>query len=466
MNETGPILLTLTPRHFHKRLGHAHGVPLRHSAVLDRINGRSKITLWLDGRPLNRSGASVQDVAEHGDGRCHLNLPYENESIPREQWCGMLWISLPGNSEPREYGRAIVVELGEAPHESVSAAAAGPLLIAGAQRTGTTALLTALDTATPLRAPQDACMHRWHTLEGFFTIQSALHWLTHPFVSALGSDGEQRRFRTGMFDDSSFASAMLDSLAEHIDRSGRMLAGGAPRWVEKCPGWETSSIGPLFAALFPRGRVIYMTRDPVSCTMSIARLEGSLPRALDSEAALRSIVRNSSVWVVSHLIWRRYGRPRLGSDRMLEVPFHLFQREPAEVVPSIARLLQLDEKQGDALLAALGHIPTPRHPIRVEEIDPAVPSLIRRLCRNEAARWGYEMGECEPVNAPMLEQVCSLYRGQLSRMLDWYQLRSDVAQAFVEANVQGASDGFAPSDEPPLPAPGPLLAARLARERV
>lgn len=467
------MLLTLTARHFDQTLGKAHAAPLRHPQVLDRVNGRSRITLWLDGRPLVRPAGSIQDVAERGGGLCHLNLPYETSDLPRNQWCGMLWISLPGDVDPRLRPDGVVVELSEVEGERADRdrGEGGPLLIVGAQRTGTTALQTALEVATPYRAPRDACMHRWHTLEGFFTIQSVRHWLTHPFISPLGSDADHRRFRTGMFDDSAFASEMLDSLAAHLRRSGSMLAQGAPRWIEKCPGWETSSLGPLFACLFPRARVIYMTREPVSCTMSIARLEGSLPRTLASDADLRAIARNSGLWVISHLIWRRYARPRLDAARMLEVPFGPFERRPREIVPSITRFLQLTDAEGEGLVEALGRIPTRRHPIAKDEIDPAVPSLLRRLCRTEAAHWGYQTDPCEAVDQALLEQTLRLFRAQLTRMLDWYHIRREVADAIVEINARGALDQPRQPDdaatesvaEPPIPPAPALLSCRLAR---
>lgn len=467
MSDDRPILLTLTARHFDKRQGFAHAVPLRHPEVLRRIDGRSAITLWIGGHPVRRGAASVQEVAEHGEGRCHLNLPYETSSMPRDQWCGMLWMSLPDNSDPRDRSDGVVVELepakSTAPTRGVEGG--GPLLIVGAQRTGTTALLTALDTATSLRSPQDVCMHRWHTLEGFFTIQSMRHWLTHPFVSPLGTDGEHVRFRTGMFDDSAFASAMLDSLGDHLAQCGALLTGGSRRWVEKCPGWETSSAGPLFVSLFRSARVLYMTRDPVSCAMSIARMEGSLEKKLESEASLRSIARNSSVWVVSHLVWRRYARTRLQSHQMLEVPFRLFQQDPAQVVPSIATTLGLTTDERDRMLESLGRLPTRKHPIAASEIDSGIPSLIRRLCRTEAAHWGYDLAPCEPIEPQLLDEACSQFRIQLERMLGWYGIRGEVARALCDSNVGGASDSHETAIEPALPPPGPLLAARLARQR-
>ncbi len=469
------MLLTLTARHFDQTRGKAHAVPLRHPNILNRINGRSRITLWFDGQPLSRIAGSIQDVAERGGGLCHLNMPNETSDLPPGQCGGMLWLSLPGDVDPRHRPDGVVVELSE-----VDAAAAtgrpcdgGPLLIVGAQRTGTTALQTALEVTTPYRAPRDACLHRWHTLEGFFTIQSMCHWLTHPFVSPLGTDADHRRFRTGMFDDSAFASDMLDSLAAHLGRSGSMLAQGSPCWIEKCPGWETSSLGPLFASLFPGARVIYMTRDPVSCSMSIARLENSLPQSPTNDADLRAIARNSAVWVISHLIWRRYARTRLGSGQMLEVPFGLFQSRPAEIVPSLARFLQLTDQQGEALLDALGRIPTKQHPIAIEEIDPVVLSMFRRLCRTEAAHWGYETGPCEPVDPATLQHVLRLFRAQLAHMLDWYQVRRDVTDALVEINARGALDAplqaaDAASEataEPPIPPAPSLLLCRLTQAR-
>ncbi len=57
----------------------------------------------------------------------------------------------------------------------------------------------------------------------------------------------------------------------------------------------------------------------------------TLPRTLASDADLRALARNSGLWVISHLIWRRYARPRLDAARMLEVPFGPFERQRSDL---------------------------------------------------------------------------------------------------------------------------------------
>lgn len=462
MKENSPILLTLTPRHFSRTLGHAYAVPLRHPYVLDRITGRSKITLWLDGQPLSRAGASVQEVADCGEGRCHLNLPYETEQIPREQWCGYLWVSLPGNADPREHRNGIVVELSMTERESFSAepSAGGPLLIIGPQRSGTTALQTALDVSTRYRAPRDVCMHAWNTLEGFLSAQSLWRLVSHPFTSPFANQCEPPPFRTGVFDDCAMADRILDVMARQVDEVFRLAACGSPCWVDKSPGWEPVVLAPIFRALFPTGRIIFMTRRPETCVLSIIRLEGRLTPSLSDPQLVDAIGRNCAVWVMAMYLWRMLVEPLLPKDSRLVLSMEAVQRRDAPVLETVGEFLELDSTERRRFEVALDRVPLPRHLKRPDEVEADVPVLVSALCKPEAEQWNLHPEPDEVSNLNALTSARTKFERRLSQMLSEIGFR----QEFIEPHVaEMASPRRGLLQPPSCAAPGPLLAARLLR---
>lgn len=454
------MLLTLTPRHFDQTLGKAHAVPLRHPQILDRINGRSRITLWLDGRPVEKPGASVQDVAANGDGKCHLNLPYEISVLPRDQWCGMLWISLPGDADPRSVAGCVVVELSEVDEpKPVARPMDGPLLIIGPQRSGTTALQTALDASTRYRAPRDVCMHAWNTLEGFFSAQSLWRLVSHPFTSPFANQSAPPPFRTGVFDDCAMADAILDSIARHVDEVFRLAACGSPCWIDKSPGWEPVVLAPLFRALFPTGRVVFMTRRPESCVLSIIRLEGRLTPSLSDPQLVDAIGRNCAVWVMAMYLWRTLVEPLVPSESRLVLSMEAMQRRDAAALDRVSAFLDLNSTEASAFATALDRVPLLRHVNRPDEVEPDAVHLVSALCAAESQRW----------NFPQLDQgfsgdLLGLARTKFERRLGQMLSQIGFGQAVVEPLVAGIS-GNSGAPLPPSPSleRGPLLTARLLR---
>ncbi len=500
------MLLTLTPRHFDQTLGKAHAVPLRHPQILDRINGRSCITLWLDGRPVEKPGASVQDVAANGDGRCHLNLPYETSNLPRDQWCGMLWVSLPGDIDPRSVPGCVVVELSEANASTPTRTSDdGPLLIIGPQRSGTTALQTALDASTRYRAPRDVCMHAWNTLEGFFSAQSLWRLVSHPFISPFASQSVPPPFRTGVFDDCAMADAILDSIARHVDEVFRLAACGSPCWIDKSPGWEPVILAPLFRALFPTGRVIFMTRRPESCVLSIIRLEGRLTPSLSDPQLVDAIGRNSAVWVLAMYLWRTLVKPLVPSVSTLVLSMEAMQRREAAALDRVAVFLDLNSAEASAFATALDRVPLPRHANRPNEVEDDVSALVSALCKPEAERWDLATALSALPEHDAIIRARAAFERRLRQMIGWIGFRQEFIPPLVadmagpapepppateseeasmesnptnaDANAPGAMGAAStlqttaaerpaarPAAPPVLPAPGPLLAARLARE--
>lgn len=469
MPESHPILLTLTPRHFSPPQGKAYPVVIRHPEVLRRIAAGTSVTLWIDGAWQGRAADGAEDVVANGGGRCFVEVqPIELRNLSeieavrmeRQHSPATAWLSLPDDADPRQRAAALVVRLGA--RTEPASPKPGPLLILGPQRSGTTAMQVALHVATHYRAPTDINRHSGNTLEGFHFAQVALRLVSHRLLSCFGSDSHQMNLSTGVFDDGGMADLAVQSLAEHVMRMYNLSACAAGQWTDKCPGWEATVLGPLFAAMFPGARVMFMARDPVSCALSIARLESSLPESLDDDRAVLSIARNSAVWTVSHMLWRRYARPRLPQGQWLEVPFETFRDQPEAVQPSVARLLELSSRESEQFIAALGRVRLPRHPIDSSSLDARIAALIGRLCRDEALRGSTALPETVRLDETTVAEACRLFRIQVERMLTWHSIRPAVVSAIADRLVHAAMHPQeALREEEPLPEPGPLLGARL-----
>lgn len=475
MSHTASTILTLSARHFSNPRGKAYPVTVRHPELLRRLTAGMTVRFWDGARWRGEPAESVEDAAMHGGGRCCVEmrplwLEYPFDCDPGAKGVShpltTIWLSLPDDSDPRKREEGLIIEL-SAPGAAQAArptAATGPLLIIGPQRSGTTALQVALHLATRFRAPGDVNRYPGNTLEGFHVAQVMHRFVSHRLLSCFGSEARQFGLRTGVFDDSGMADWMIDSLADHLKRMYCLAACTDGTWTDKCPGWEAAALGPLFVSLFAGARVIFMSRDPVSCALSIARLESSLPQSLDDDGAVSSVARNSAVWVVSHLLWRRYGRSRLPAQCRLEVPFETFRDRAEQVAPAIGDHLDLTSPEREGFLAALRRVPLPRHPIDSAAMDPRIAVLIRRLCRDEALRFSHDVAvEDLPLDDALVEQACRQFRGHIERMLGWQSLRPDVARGIADRLIAAATNPqVPPPDEPPLPPPGPLLGLRLA----
>lgn len=286
----------------------------------------------------------------------------------------------------------------------------------------------------------------------------------HRFLSCFGADAHDAEPCTGLFDDSAFADAMTDSLAQHLKRAYSFAAATDSTWTDKCPGWEAAGIGPLFAAIFPGARIVFMSREPIGCVLSVTRLESAVPRDLSDPAAVGVLARNCAGWVCSHLIWRRYGRSRLARQAWREIPFDAFRDSPETVMPQLSGLLDLTEAEQAGVLAALRRVPLQRHPVDLNTLSSDVPSLVWRLCAEEARRWGYRSAPPKPVAPDTLAQACDFFQGQFRQILRRHGLRPEVIDQMTARHIATALEPDAPQGcEAPVPAPGPLLGARLAR---
>lgn len=472
------MLLTLTARHFSERRGRAYPVTVRHPQVLRHLWPGMTVRIWHSagmGEWVGRRASCVEEVVEEGDGRCFVELreiwlAYPFACDPGAEgvahMVATIWISLPGDVDPRTLSDALIVELEPTAESNRSGegGSPGPLLILGPQRSGTTALQVALHLATRYAAPADINRFPGNTLEGFHAARILQRFVSHPLLSCFGADSLDTEPRTGLFDDSALADWMIDSLADHLRRAYSLAASVDAAWTDKCPGWEAAAIGPLFASLFPGARIVFMTRDPVACVLSIVRLESRLPASLDDADALHALARNSAAWVCTHLIWRRYGRPRLRREIWAEVPFSPFRENPAEVMPELARVLSLNEAEQAGVLAALKRVPLPRHAVDFSALDPRLPALIARLCLDEARRWGYALAPGASIEPALLEQACGIFQTHLAWLLRRHSIRAEVIREIVEQCIAAArSPDAPPKDETPAPPPGLLLSARLSR---
>ncbi len=474
MSHTASTILTLSARHFSPPRGKAYPVTVRHPELLRCMTAGMTVRLWDGSRWRGQSAETIEDVAMNGCGRCFvemhpiwLDFPFDCDPGAKgvSHPLTTIWLSLPDDSDPRKHEEGLIIELSApgAARPAPQTAATGPLLIIGPQRSGTTALQVALHLATRFRAPGDVNKFPGNTLEGFHVAQVAQRLVSHRLLSCFGSHSRQLSLRTGVFDDSGMADLVIDSLAQHLQRIYCLAACTDGTWTDKCPGWEAAALGPLHSALFPGARIIFMSRDPVSCVLSIARLESTLPRSLDDEGAVVSIARNAAVWIISHLLWRRYGRTRLPQHCRLELPFHTFRDHTEQVAPRIGDHLDLTAPERREFLAALRRVRLPRHPIDHAAMDPRIPALIQRLCRDEALRSSHEIVGDLTLDGAVLDHACRLLRAHLERMLDWHSIRPDVARSIADRVIEAAHHPDAPlRDEPPLPAPGPLLSARIA----
>ena len=377
------------------------------------------VRLWVAGVEVTRPTPSRNAVVDEGEGRCIVDET-------------KLWISIPGNPDPREANLDLVVDV-PLTMDGELFSTARPLLILGPQRCGSTALQWALDNCTAYRAPRDLRGFLDNTLEGFYLTQLLKSFLNHPHWSPLGSDATSHFWGTGLLQDCGFSVEMLAGLARHIDSAYSAASGTQGTWTDKCPGWDSVIIAPLFRLLFPRGHVYFISREPVGNVLSIMRLRGELDSAMSEEQRLAAAAQASAVWTIAHYLWRRYVRPIMPPGSMSEIDFAKFRARDPAVLKAIGDAAGLSEAERAAVETDLGAARVPSHAIEREALEPWLAPVIGRLCGHEAALWGYAAGECsawdEMGASPQWNAAKSAFLSTTFHSLAWLGLNTDAVNA-------------------------------------
>lgn len=441
--------IALLARHFSGTVGLAHRVDLDHPFVRDRLVHGQPVRLWMDGVEVSQSTGSLDEVVTHGEGRCFVER-------------SKLWISIPGDRRPREEAIDLVVDLPLETDRDI-ASATRPLLILGPQRCGSTALQWALDEHTAYRAPRDLRGFLNNTLEGFYLTQLLKSFLNHPHYSPFGSDADSHMWGTGLFQDCGLSAEMLDRLAAHIDWAYSTTSGTTGTWTDKCPGWDTVPIAPLFRLLFPRGHVFFLSRDPVSNVLSILRLRGEMPYDLPEERRPAVVAQAAAGWTMAHYLWRRYVRPIMPSGSATEILFSEFRKRDPKVLGAIGAAANLTDDEVQAVSADLGESRVPSHSIDRERLDAWVIPGIWYLCGRESAQWGYAAPQraADPNGSSDWQTpLRNAFLPSVFHSLRWLGLRTDA--------INAAAVHFVPDWHPPtenmsdiLPHAGSLLALGL-----
>lgn len=435
--------IALLPRHFSGTIGRAHRVDLDHPHIAGRLVPGAPVRLWAAGVEVSRPTPSRNAVVDEGEGRCIVDGT-------------KLWISIPGHPDPRAANLDLVVDVPLTTDREMFPAAR-PLLILGPQRCGSTALQWALDNCTAYKAPRDLRGFLDNTLEGFYLTQLLKSLLNHPHWSPLGIDAATHFWGTGLLQDCGFSVEMLAGLARHIDAAYSISSGTEGMWTDKCPGWDSVIIAPLFRALFPRGRVFFISREPVSNVLSIMRMRGELGGAMSEEQRLAAAAQSSAVWTVAHYLWRRYVRPIMPPGSATEIDFAKFRRRDPEVLRAMGDSADLSVAERAAVEADLSAARVPSHAIEIEALEPWLVPTIRHLCGPEAKRWGYAAtsgGSTSTASAPLPDPAPPpppgapvRFREQVQHMLGWLNLSAAAVNRGV-SQLAGEAGDAVHGDEP------------------
>ncbi|MCC6907300.1 MAG: hypothetical protein IT430_05105 [Phycisphaerales bacterium] len=445
--------IALLGRHFSGTVGKAHRVDLDHPFICERLARSAAVRLWVDGAEVSQPTGSLDEVVTLGEGRCFIDG-------------AKLWISIPGDRQPRQESIDLVVDVPLTTDRDMHSTAR-PLLILGPQRCGSTALQWALDHCTPYKAPRDLRGYLDNTLEGFYLTQLLKSFLNHPHYSPFGSDAAGHFWGTGLFQDCGLSGEMLARLAQHIDWAYSTTSGTLGTWTDKCPGWDSVAIAPLFSMLFPHGHVFFLSRDPVGNVLSIMRLRGELPDDLPEERRPAAVAQACAGWTVAHYLWRRYVRPIMPRGAATEISFAKFRRREPEVLAAIQAAANLSDEEIEAVSADLNEPQVPTHAVERQRLDDWVVPAIWHLCGSEAKRWGYEKPESAEVAAdapsPWRLPVRNAFLPTVFHALSWLGLTTDA----VNAAAMHFVPDWKPVSEPQMHAEagaGSLLAISL-RER-
>ncbi len=428
--------IALLGRHFSGTVGRAHRVDLDHPFMSERLVAGAAVRLWVDGAEVSRPTATLDEVVTDGEGRCFVEGT-------------KLWISIPGNRQPREEAIDLVVDvpLRDDAERAALAGKARPLLILGPQRCGSTALQWALDNCTSFKAPRDLRGFLDNTLEGFYLTQLLKSFLNHPHYSPFGSDADSHFWGTGLLQDCGLSAEMLQRLAAHIDWAYSTTSGTKGTWTDKCPGWDSVPMAPLFRLLFPRGHVFFISREPVSNVLSIMRLRGELPYDLPEERRMAAVAQAAAGWTIAHYLWRRYVRPIMPAGSATEIAFARFRKRDATVLAAIGAAAELSDDELRAVSEDLGAARVPSHSIERERLDAWVVPAIWYLCGREAEVWGYEAPSLDGVDptAPpdWRTPARNAFLTTIFHALPWLGLRTDA--------VNAAAALFVPDWTPPSP---------------
>ncbi len=250
-----------------------------------------------------------------------------------------------------------------------------PLFIVGLPRTGTTALLRAVETMEAFRG-----RHK----EGHIS-----YWLLAGLRDLLENpDRYARTFRhTSMCHGENF-DRLLAWIARGIDGFKREIMGGRTdgRWVDKTPDIEQMKVLPTLQRVFPNARVIFLTRHPRDQIISQRRKHG----------ADGSDERMLNHWVQFHSIYREAIRPRLKPGTILELRQEDMARDPVGTGHRVGAFLEASGEEA----VRIGNYLASKRENRSPETDEQqfdytgqagqeFLSLLERICGEEMKHWGY-----------------------------------------------------------------------------
>lgn len=394
--------------------GRCYCIALRHPAVRRWLEGRDagqeerswwrrwfvgrearetrlRARVWREGEVIGRDVGSVPEVEKGEGGACC----YSEEAV---------YFALPENEDPRTAQGTTVIEIwqdGPGP-EGGMREKAGPVCILGPQRCGSTALLWALHHATPFKAPITLTDTPATLLEGYYLREilqgPALERALTPFgalaprnISTQPGGLRLGGYPTGMFASGGLESLVLEDLAAHVERAYATSADAPGRWVDKSPGWESVITAPLFSALFPRGRVIFLSRGPAACIESMLRLEGRNMPDTPDQKSVDFLTMTTAAWLVTHWVWRRVCAPNLRAGVGMHLHFEDLRRDPEAVTGELARFLDLSGFARAGMRRALAGAPVKSTP---ENSGPTWwRTLVRWFARGEYEKAGRMVGE-------------------------------------------------------------------------
>ena len=272
-----------------------------------------------------------------------------------------------------------------------------------------------------------------------------------------------------MLEQSGDMEFCLRQIARAIDITYRRVCGGADAWVDKAPGWDVLATVPLFHALFPHGRSIMMTREPVSCVLSIIRLNGLNLYELPDPDDSKFIAEQCANWMVNHFLWRTACENCIPKNRTLVVSMNELRDEPERAASPLQDLLQLNPQERDGLIHHLHGGPVPVHQATRPTIDPRLKFVIEELTSAEARCWSYKRTQATTATLPhgYLNRVRNRFQQDVVTMLTRQGLASTIAGKIATWAIENQPPGGMPAhtlksfDRPFHFGPGSLLAALL-----
>jgi hypothetical protein len=248
-----------------------------------------------------------------------------------------------------------------------------PVFILGSPRSGTSAMAAALRAGTRYRG-----FNEGHLLQ----LLPALLGAVSQHYQELGVALEQDTMLATL--PQPYIEAQIGQMFLEITRARYET----PYWIDKTPSNAMIQAAPLFAALWPKARFIFMMRRGIENVASRLRKF----QQLDFEAHCRS-------WADAMLLWSKVRNDL--TDRYLEVDQLTMAREPAKTGEKLARLLDLNEVEIGKVSAELAS----RRPEQTGGSADEVLSLtrtgwsdhnqllFRQICGPMMQLYRYEVGE-------------------------------------------------------------------------